>query len=217
MAKYRFALQSTIVAILTLIICACSSGGGGSAANVAPSPTGLSITITSPDAAVIDTTDDQMKLAGAASSDIGVDAVSWESDQGEKGTASGTDSWQIESIPLELGANTITVTATNATGESRTDKIVINRESEGTGSATLSWIAPTQRTDETPLADLAGYKVYYGRMSGIHDYEIDIPNAGITTYVVEKLVPGDWYFTMSAYDSSGLESTPSNEVLHTVQ
>lgn len=217
MTKYRFALQYTIVAILTLIICACSSGGGGLPANVAPSPTGLSVTITSPDATVIDTTDDQMTVAGVATSDVGVSSVSWESDHGEKGSASGTDAWEIASIPLEIGANTITVTASNSAGESRTDKIVINRESAGKGSVTLSWTAPTQRTDETPLSDLTGYKIFYGRMSGIYDYEIDVPQAGIATYVVENLVPGDWYFTMSAYDSAGLESAPSNEVLRTVQ
>lgn len=219
MTKYRFAVRYTIAATVTLIVCACSSGGGGGQANtdLPPSPTGLSVTITSPDATVIDTTDDHMKVAGIASSEIGVSSVSWESDHGEKGQASGTDSWEVENIPLQIGANTITVTATNSARESRTDQIVINRESAGTGSITLSWIAPTQRTDDTPLSGLAGYRISYGRMSGIYDYEIDVPNAGIVTYVVENLVPGDWYFTLSAYDSSGLESPPSNEVLRTVR
>ncbi len=158
-----------------------------------------------------------MTLAGIASSDIGVSSVSWKNDNGENGSASGTDNWETESIALKLGANTITVTATNPAGESRTDQIVINRESGGTGSVTLSWTAPSQRTDQTALTNLAGYRISYGRMSGIYDYEIDLSNPGIATYVVEGLVPGDWYFVLSAYDSSGLESAPSNEAVFKVR
>ena len=85
-----------------------------------------------------------------------------------------------------------------------------------TGSATLSWAAPTTRTDSSPLTNLAGYKIYYRRMSGICEYQIDINNPGIVTYVVENLVSGDWYFTMTAYDFEGLESDRSNEVLRVI-
>jgi hypothetical protein len=165
----------------------------------------------SPDAPAIDTTDDQMSLAGIAGSEVGVTSVSWTSDKGGQGSATGTENWSIEAIPLALGPNTITVTATNPSGETHTDTIVVRRESEGTGSVTLSWLPPTQRTDGSPLGDLAGYRISYGRMSGIYDYEIDLSNPGIVTYVVENLVPGDWYFVLTAYDSSGLESAPSEE------
>jgi hypothetical protein len=177
----------------------------------------LQVTIMSPDAPAIDTTDDHMSLAGIAESEIGVTSVSWSSDKGAQGSASGSDSWEIESIPLILGPNTITVTATNAAGETRADTIVIRRESEGQGSVTLSWLPPTQRTDNTLLAGLAGYRIFYGRMSGIYDYEINLANPGIVTYVVENLVPGEWYFALAAYDSSGLESAPSKEVQFTVR
>ena len=93
---------------------------------------------------------------------------------------------------------------------------VVNREFGQTGSTTLSWTAPTERTDGSPLTHLGGYKIYYGRMSGIYDYQIDINNPGISTYVVENLVSGDWYFALTAYDSEGLESNCSNEVLKVI-
>ena len=75
------------------------------------------------------------------------------------------------------------------------------------------------RTDSNgnPLTDLAGYKIHYGRMSGIYDYEITIDNPGILTYVVENLYPGDWYFSMTAFDRNGTESGYSNEVRKRVQ
>ena len=81
----------------------------------------------------------------------------------------------------------------------------------GEAVAALFHIGPSGQQGPDPLGDLAGYRISYGRMSGIYDYEIDLSNPGIVTYVVENLVPGDWYFVLTAYDSSGLESAPSEE------
>ena len=164
----------------------------------------------------MDTSDPAVSLAGTAGSDMGVFKVSWANDRGGEGVANGTDSWQTVSIALELGENRITVTAEDTTGATTSRSIVVNRESGQTGSATLSWTAPTARTDGSPLTNLAGYTVFYGRMSGIYDYQIDISNPGISTYVVENLVSGDWYFAMAAYDAQGLESDRSNEVLRKI-
>jgi hypothetical protein len=72
------------------------------------------------------------------------------------------------------------------------------------------------RADGSALVNLAGYRIYYGRMSGLLDYQIDVAGVGITTYVIDDLVPGDWYFTLTAYDADGLESDPSNELLQSV-
>lgn len=213
MTSYRRALQFSIVLFFAASIAACSGGGGGGSAyqGGGADQTGLTVTITNPGAPEIDTTDDSMSLSGNARSPGGVTSVSWETDRGSEGSASGTDSWTASDIPLELGANTITVTATNAAGQTRSDTIVINRESGGTGSVTLSWIPPTERTDGTPLQTLAGYKISYGRMSEVYDYTINLDNPGLASYVVEDLVPGDWYFVMAAYDTEGLESDYSNE------
>lgn len=81
-------------------------------------------------------------------------------------------------------------------------------------SATLTWDAPTTNADGTPLTDLAGYKVYYGTTSGNYTEVIDAGN--VTTYKVENLSPGTYYFTVTAYDTSGNESDYSNEVSKTI-
>lgn len=83
-----------------------------------------------------------------------------------------------------------------------------------TGSATLSWDVPTTNTDGTPLTNLAGYKIYYGTSSGNYTKIIDVGN--VTTYVINNLAPGTYYFTTSAYDTSGIESGYSNEVSKTL-
>lgn len=216
MKIHRIASPVSIVLALALSIAACSSGSGGppTTADGSAPPSGdggFQLVITSPDADEIDTTDDAMDVAGSASSQSGISSVSWSTDHGESGTASGTDAWSIDQIPLVVGVNTVTVTATDSAGETVSDSIVINRESEGTGATTLTWDAPTERTDGTALTNLAGYRIHYGRMSGIYDYQIDLNTPGIMTYVIEDLVPGEWFFTVTAYDSEGLESDFSNE------
>jgi hypothetical protein len=157
-----------------------------------------------------------VSLAGTADSNTGIFQVSWLNDRGSEGIADGTESWQTAAIPLELGENTVTITAEDIEGETTSKSIMINRESGENGSITLSWDAPTARVDGSPLTNLAGYKIYYGRMSGTYDYEIEIETPGVSTYVVEDLVAGDWFFALAAYDSEGLESDRSNEVLRQI-
>jgi hypothetical protein len=78
------------------------------------------------------------------------------------------------------------------------------------GSATLTWQPPTENTDGSPIVDLAGYRVRYGQDPAQLSQLQSIPNAGITTAVVESLARGTWYFSVSAYNRDGLESDPSN-------
>ncbi len=84
------------------------------------------------------------------------------------------------------------------------------------GSATLSWTAPTQNDDGTPLMDLAGYKIYYGTAQGNYPTSIQIDNPGITTYVVENLTPNTYYFVSTAFNSSSVESVFSNEAVKVI-
>jgi hypothetical protein len=83
-----------------------------------------------------------------------------------------------------------------------------------TGTATLAWSAPTTNTDGTPLTDLAGYKVHYGKSSGTYTNTVTIGKA--TSYSINNLAPGTYYFTVTAYDTTGLESGYSNEVAKTI-
>jgi hypothetical protein len=77
-------------------------------------------------------------------------------------------------------------------------------------SVTLTWDAPTTNVDGTPLTDLAGYKIYYGKLSGKYTNVIDVGN--VITYKVEDLQSGTYYFAVTAYDTSANEGDYSNEV-----
>ena len=78
------------------------------------------------------------------------------------------------------------------------------------GRATLSWTAPTENTDGSTLANLAGYRIRYGTSASTLTQTIVISNASVTTYVVEDLAPATWFFAVTAVNSSGAESTNSN-------
>jgi hypothetical protein len=85
-----------------------------------------------------------------------------------------------------------------------------------TGSATLSWSAPTQNTDGSPITGLAGYHVYYGTDETDLSQTIDLAGATSTSVVVEGLVPGTYYFTVVAYNTVGADSADSNVALQTI-
>jgi len=83
-------------------------------------------------------------------------------------------------------------------------------------AVTVSWDAPTQYTDGAPLTDLAGYHIHYGTQSQSYTQTIQVANPGLTSYAVQNLPAGTYYFAVSAYDSAGAESDYSAEATATV-
>jgi hypothetical protein len=78
-----------------------------------------------------------------------------------------------------------------------------------TGSVTLNWMAPSENTDGTPLTDLAGYYLYYGRSANAMTETVRISNSGVLTYVLSNLSPGTWYFAVTAYTTADVQSGQS--------
>ena len=86
-----------------------------------------------------------------------------------------------------------------------------------TGSVTLSWTPPTSNTDGSPLNDLAGYRVYWGTSPTSLSNSVTVANPGLATYVVGQLTPAVWHFAVTAYTTTGYESSYSNVASKTVQ
>lgn len=85
--------------------------------------------------------------------------------------------------------------------------------------AALSWTAPTTNSDSSPLTDLSGYKIYWGTSArtgtsapgGYSGTAVDVHN--VTSYTMDSIGDtGATYFSVVAYDTSGNESSFSNEV-----
>ncbi len=78
---------------------------------------------------------------------------------------------------------------------------------------TLSWNVPTSVDTGGAMPDLKGYYLYYGISSEHYSAVTDVGN--VTAYTL-NLAPGTYYFTITAYDSSGEETEFSGEVTKSV-
>lgn len=110
----------------------------------------------------------------------------------------------------------IQIRVSDGTVEAALPAFSITVQQAANGSATLSWTAPTTRTDGSPLTNLAGYRLRYGNSAGNYPNTINITNPGLTSYMVNNLASGTWYFVLAAYDSAGLESSDTNPVSKTI-
>jgi hypothetical protein len=79
------------------------------------------------------------------------------------------------------------------------------------GSLTVSWTPPVENEDGSSLGDLAGYRLRWGWQSGSYPNAVDINGAGLTRFLVDNLVAAEYFVVISAIDSSGNESSNSNE------
>lgn len=82
---------------------------------------------------------------------------------------------------------------------------------QANGSATLAWQPPTQNTDGSALTNLKGYKIHYGTAPGSYEQTVTLDNAGVSSYVIENLAPGTYFFAISALSTNGAESDLSPE------
>lgn len=103
----------------------------------------------------------------------------------------------------------------------------------GTGTALISWEAPTAKVDGTCMSDLKSYQINYGLAPGAYDRSLTIKaeelqsvDTGRTdecgqvrslSYMVDGLGKASWYFAVQAVDSGGSVSEFSNEAVKTIQ
>jgi len=124
-----------------------------------------------------------------------------------------TTTGQLSGTPMASAAGTysnivISVSDGHVTASLAPFSITVTQVSSGT--ATVNWLPPTTNTDGSVLANLAGYKIYYGTASTALNQSIQVANAGLASYVVSNLSSGTWYFGVTAYTTDGTESKVSN-------
>ena len=90
----------------------------------------------------------------------------------------------------------------------------------GSPAAILSWVAPAERTDNSSLsmAEIAGYRIYYGSAQGNYSEHVVINDAYVDEYNLGNidLPAGTYYAVMTTVDSDGRESSYSQEVVFDV-
>jgi hypothetical protein len=220
--------HATWLVIASVLLAACNKGGGsGTPSNVAP-PTSTTPPVTSSTPAnrapVISIQSNAEILVGreltlrpSASDPDGQslsftisNRPSWLSFSAQTGEISGTPG------AADVGTyDNIRITVSDGQAQaSATFSVAVL--AAATGRATLSWNAPTQRTDGTPLVDLAGFRVYYGTSANDLSQVIEVRDPGARSWVIEDLTSGTWYFAATAFDQSGAESSRSNTASKTI-
>jgi Putative Ig domain len=84
------------------------------------------------------------------------------------------------------------------------------------GTATLKWSAPTQNTNGTAIASLSGYVISYGMAANSLSQTVAINNPATTSYTIQNLGQGTWYFAVSATAADGSASALSTVVSKTI-
>ena len=142
---------------------------------------------------------------------------------GDSGSAATASTGSSQTCGVSLGGGVVATPSDGSSGSQSGSNA--GGTGSGTGSSTgtsptaktvnLQWQAPTENSDGTPLTDLKGYKIHYGTASQTYSGEISVDNPTVTTFLVDSLGAGKYFFAVTAYNKSGTESSPSDEVTAT--
>jgi hypothetical protein len=113
----------------------------------------------------------------------------------------------------------ITITVADAARQAATQPFsitVVPAMNGVTAVATLQWEAPPSKCDGSPLDDLAGYRIVYGRNADDLDRSIFVNDPARTSYEFSTLSEGIWYFAVIAVNANGLEGPPSTAAMKSI-
>ena len=219
------------VAACAAFLAGCGSDGGGEAANSSAPPA------QSPTQSAQSATNSPPKISGTPTYAVGAgeeyafQATATDADGNTLTfTAANLPAWAhldpvtgaITGTPEDADAGSypgITLTVSDGKATAALAPFSITVEGLGAdadGRATPSWEPPTANTDGTALTDLASYRILYGRNAKNLSKAVQVTNPSVTSYVVENLASGKWYFAVVAVNNSGVSSTPSNVAAKTI-
>ncbi|RMH35376.1 MAG: fibronectin type III domain-containing protein, partial [Nitrospirae bacterium] len=213
-------------------VSALDAAGNESAQSAAVSATTLQATDTTPPTLAVtsptsgttwSTTSSTISLAGTAADDVGVTVVTWHTDQGVNGNASGTTTWTVSNLSLHSGTNTITVAAWDGAGNSSTHTLTITLTPLDTTPPTLTLTSPTTSTTwsttTSPLAisGTATDDVGVTQITWSNDRGGSGTASGTTSWTVGSiaLLSGTNVLTVTAQDAAGNTTTRTLTVTFT--
>jgi hypothetical protein len=216
---------------MALVLAACGGGGGGggtaksTSAVPASSQTASAVPTPRNGAPVVSGSPETDATAGSTYTfqptayDPDGDSIEYRIENKPAWAAFDIRSGRLSGTPSDADVGTYTnivISVSDGKASAALGPFTITVSQVQLGAATLTWLPPTENTDGSPIADLAGYRIRYGRQAGELTELQSIPNPGITSAVVENLASGTWYFTVSAYNTSGVESEYSNLAQKTI-
>ena len=130
-----------------------------------------------------------------------------------------TSTGQLSGTPTSANAGTysnIVISVSDGSLSATLPAFAVTVNAPVSGTATLTWSAPTLNSDGSALTNLSGYKVRYGTSPTSLTQLLDVPGAAVTGASIEGLAAGTWYFTVSSYNNTGVESAQTSPVSFTV-
>ncbi len=104
------------------------ASSGSTQSTSTPSNAALSLNIVSPTATTAAPANTSaIAISGNVTNSIGTVSVTWQTDHGASGTASGSQNWSASAVPLAAGSTTITVTAADATHQNVTKSVTVTK------------------------------------------------------------------------------------------
>jgi hypothetical protein len=145
---------------------------------------------------------------GLALSFSATNLPSWASINAQTGAVTGTPTSSAvgKSSSIVISVSNGVMSASLAGFAITVNAAVASNPPPATGSATVSWVAPTTNSDGSPLTNLAGYTIHYGNSATALNQTAQVANASAVSYVLANLASGTWYFAVTAYTSSGTQS-----------
>ena len=196
-----------------------ATGGGtispivtGSGIGAADS-TSPSVAITSPTtSSTYVATGSSLTLKGTAADNVGVTQVTWVNSRGGSGAATGTSSWTTNPIALQLGSNTVTVTARDAAGNTGTANLTVTLSD--TTPPTVALTAPTAGSTVTSTVAVSGSASDNVGVAGVQ-FRLDGVNLGAevatppytVTWNTTTAPDGGHVLTAVARDAAGNRAT----------
>jgi hypothetical protein len=187
-----------------------------------PDTTVPTVAITAPtSSATHTTTSGSLSMSGTASDNVGVTQVSWANNRGGSGNATGTASWNIAGISLQIGSNVLTITARDAAGNTATAVLTVTYN-----DATAPVISVTGPTSSTTYATSAASVNVSGTASdGIGVTQVSWTNdrggsgnaTGTTSWSISgvALLSGVNVLSITARDAAGNTATDVLTVTYT--
>jgi len=204
-------------ALVSLVLIGCGGTGGVVSQSATPGTSGassLSLSGQPRTAVVVGQSYSFQPSASAASGNLTFSArnvPAWLSLNTTTGRLSGTPT--TSDIATYSG---VTITASDGVNSATLGPFSISVVASGAGTASVSWSPPTMNTDGSVLTDLSGYVLLYGESQDAMDRSITIDNPSISTYVVDSLPTGTWYFAVQAVNANGVRSSNSTVVSKTI-
>jgi hypothetical protein len=106
----------------------------------------------------------------------------------------------------------IVISVEDGVGSADLAPFSIHVASESSAVATITWTAAAPDAGDSAAQEPAGYRVYYGTSVAGMTHVITVADPSDTSYVLENLSPGTWFFAIASYTVDNAESALSPTV-----